>query len=317
MTTATQSDKISILYIDRITKKRETEQVYGAQALHFLYGEGKFNLLSKPLLKFVSKNPLFSQLFGFWQKQPRTKRNILPFIQKYGVDASEFLDPVDAFPSFNDFFIRKLKTEARPIAPGENVAIIPADGRYYFYQHLDRTDGFIVKGEKFCLSSLLEDEALAAHYEQGSMVIARLCPTDYHRYHFPVDCTPSETRLINGWLYSVNPIALRKNIHIFTQNKRCVTVLDTEKFGKVLFVEIGATSVGSMIQTYEPNKPTRKGAEKGYFSFGASSLILLFEPNTILFDEDLVAATGEGLEMRCLLGQSLGCLSSREAPHTT
>lgn len=310
----TKTDTISIVYIDRVTKKRENELVYGAQALQFLYGEGKFSFFSKFLLKLVSKNRFFSQLFGFWQKQPWTKRNITPFIQKYGIDEKEFLDSVDSFPSFNDFFIRKLKPEARPIASGENIAVIPADGRYYFYQHVDQVDGFVVKGEKFSLGSLLQDEALAAHYQQGAMVIARLCPTDYHRYHFPVDCVPSETRLINGWLYSVNPIALQKNIHIFVQNKRCVTVLETKKFGKVLFIEIGATSVGSMIQTYEPNKHCPKGAEKGYFSFGASSLILLFEPNTITFDEDLVEATRQGLEIKCLLGQSLGQVHRSSSP---
>lgn len=300
----TQPETNSIIYIDRITKKREVELVYGAQALQFLYGKGKLNQF---ICMLVSRNPLFSQLFGFWQKQSWTKRNVVPFIQKYGIDINEFLDPVDSYHCFNDFFIRKLKPEARPVAAAEDVAVIPADGRYYFYPQIDQVDGFLIKGEKFKLSSLLEDEALAAKYQQGAMVIARLCPTDYHRYHFPVDCVPSDTQLINGWLYSVNPIALKKNIQIFVQNKRCVTILETKKFGKVLFVEIGATSVGSMIQTYEPNKHYPKGAEKGYFSFGASSLILLFEPNTITFDADLIEATRQGLEIKCLLGQSLGC----------
>lgn len=307
----TQPDSISIVYIDRITKKREIEQVYGAQALQFLYGDRFFSkTIGKPLLKLISRAPLFSKLFGFWQNQPWTRKNILPFIKKYGVDSSEFLEPVDSFASFNAFFIRKLKPESRPIASGDQIAIIPADGRYLFYQNIELADGFVVKGQKFNIGTLLGDKTLAANYAHGAMVIARLCPTDYHRFHFPVDCIPSETRLINGCLYSVNPIALKQNVQIFTQNKRCITTLETENFGKVLFIEVGATSVGSMIQTYKPYQNQPKGSEKGYFSFGASSLIVLFEPNKIIFDEDLLEATRQGLEIKCLLGQRLGVMCS-------
>jgi phosphatidylserine decarboxylase len=297
----------SIVYIDRITKRKETEVVFGAQALQFLYGNSLLSkTIGRSLLKLLSRNPAFSRLYGWWQNQSWTKHRIAPFIKKFGIDTSEFLLPTDSYTSFNDFFIRRLKAEARPISVEKNVAIIPADGRYLFYQQIDKADGFIVKGKKFQLSSLLNDPGLAAQYEQGSMLIARLCPTDYHRFHFPVDCTPGSTQLINGWLYSVNPIALKKNIEIFSQNKRTLTKLESKEFGEVLFVEIGATNVGSMIETYEPNTFCPKGSEKGYFSFGASSLIVLFPPKSIQFDCDLLAATKENFEMKCLLGQSLG-----------
>ena len=138
------------------------------------------------------------------------------------------------------------------------------------------------------------------------MVLARLCPTDYHRFHFPCDCLPGQTKLINGWLYSVNPLAVKKNIQILTQNKRTLCLLDTPLFGSVAYMEIGATSVGSIQETYVVDRFQVKGAEKGYFEFGGSALILLFPKNTIQFDSDLLAATEQGLEMRCLLGQSMG-----------
>ena len=83
-------------------------------------------------------------------------------------------------------------------------------------------------------------------------------------------------------------------------------MLDSKTFGKVLYLEIGATSVGSIQETYSPGKFQTKGAEKGYFEFGGSALILLFAKDAIQFDQDLLAATQEGFEIRCLLGQSMG-----------
>lgn len=296
-----------IEYIDRLSETRHTERVYGEKALKLLYGDSlATRLIGLPLLKLLVKNPIFSAWYGYWQKQPSSVSKILPFIKKFQIDTSEFLDSIESFRSFNDFFTRRLKPEARPIAVGKDVAIIPADGRYRFYPNIDTAEGFIIKGEKFDLGALLESKELAQRYAQGTMVIARLCPTDYHRYHFPCDCVPESTRFINGWLYSVNPIALKKDIHIFTQNKRTICRLKSEHFGDVLFLEIGATNVGTIQQTYEPDQPYAKGAEKGFFSFGASSLILLFEPGRITLDADLLAIGNSELEIKCLMGQSMG-----------
>ena len=296
--------KDSIRYIDRKTGKLEKEKVFGEEAIRFLYGKR----IGKWINTLVSRFPLISSLFGWWQKGSWTKRNVVPFIQSYQMDPSEFLSPPDSFHSFNDFFIRRLKPESRPINQEEEIAVLPADARYLFYPNIAQTDGYVVKGKKFSLQALLQNAELADRYSRGSMVIARLCPTDYHRFHFPIDSLPGKPRLINGALYSVNPIALRKNIHIFSENKRTITTLQTEKFGEVLFIEVGATNVGSIHQTYTADSLCRKGDEKGYFSFGASSIILLFEPRTIIFDEDLQKASKQRIEIRGLMGQSMGAL---------
>lgn len=299
-----------IYYIDRISRKKEEEKVYGAAALNLLYGDDWMSRIFSPLLlQMLVKYPFFSSLYGKWQNSIFTKSKIPSFIRDFQLDPSEFLEDVSAFNSFNDFFIRKLKPEARPIASGDHVAVMPADGRYLFYQELSKIDGFVVKGERFNLEHLLEDENLASHYSNGSMVMARLCPTDYHRFHFPCDCIPGDTRFINGWLYSVNPMAIRKDIQIFTKNKRTVCKLMTKDFGRILFMEIGATNVGSIHETYQPHVFQEKGAEKGFFSFGGSSLILLFEPGKIQFDADLLEVTRQGLEIKCLMGQKMGMRS--------
>lgn len=296
-----------IIYIDRITGKKQIEKVYQEWALRFLYGDSWFSHFLRPwLLPSLAKWPWFSHFYGNLQKSSYSACKIRPFIEKFEVDASEFLDPISSYRSFNDFFIRKLKPAARPIHSDPCTAIMPADGRYYFYADIDQCPGFIVKGKKFQLEALLGNASLAKEFQGGSMVLARLCPSDYHRFHFPCDCLPGETSGINGWLYSVNPVAIKKNIQIFTQNKRTLCELQTPLFGRVLYMEIGATNVGSICETYSPNQWQSKGAEKGYFEFGGSALILLFAKNTIEFDADLLAATQQGIEMRCLLGQSMG-----------
>lgn len=298
---------IHIRYIDRKTGKECLEKVYKEGALRLFYGESKSNAyLRKWILPLLAKSAGFSRIYGYLQKRSWSASKIIPFIQNFDVDPQEFLDPISSFRSFNDFFIRKLKPEARPIDPDPCTAVIPADGRYYFYDDIDQCPGFIVKGQKFNLDTLLGNKSLAETFKGGSMVLARLCPSDYHRFHFPFDCKPSSTSVINGWLYSVNPIALKKNIHIFSQNKRTLCELESPLFGHVVYMEIGATNVGSIQETYTPNESQIKGAEKGYFEFGGSALILLFAKGKIRFDADLLAATEKGIEIRCLFGQSMG-----------
>lgn len=297
----------NIHYIDRLTKKEEKEKVYGQAALNLLYGKrlpSKF--FSFLILPLISRFSLSSRLYGALQKSPLTKSKVIPFIKAFGVDTTEFLDPVESFRSFNDFFIRKLKPSCRPLVNGNDVAVLPADGRYLVYPHIDNADGFVVKGEKFSLEELLKDRALAQKYAQGSMVIARLCPVDYHRFHFPCNGVPEEPQLINGPLFSVNPIALKRNIRFLSQNKRIITPIHTKNFGTLLYIEVGATHVGSIHQTFIPREHYAKGDEKGFFSFGGSCLILLFEPSRIQLDEDLLQASQKKIETRGLLGQSLG-----------
>lgn len=296
-----------IRYCDRKTGKEETEKVYGQFFLELLYGRCLFfRFLSFFLLPLVAKVPFLSRLYGGFQKSRWSRFKVQPFIRDFHVDAAEFLDPVESFSSFNDFFIRRLKPGSRPIAADAHVAVLPADARYLVFPRVDSAEGIWVKGQHFSLTTLLQSSELSQRYAEGAMVIARLCPVDYHRFHFPCDCLPSEAKGVNGPLYSVNPMALKRNIAILSENKRMITQLHTERFGLVLYIEVGATYVGSIHQTYRPHHYQAKGSEKGYFSFGGSCLILLFEPNRIIFDSDLIDVSARKMEMKGLLGQSLG-----------
>lgn len=293
---------MEIRYIDRKTGQTCQEKIYGRRLLSLLYGDGFFNrLFSRFFLPIFARVSLLSKLVGAIQKAPRSARKVKPFVRAYGIDASEFAET--EFASFNDFFVRKLKPETRPLVPGSDRLAMPADGRYLAFPRFDR---FFVKGQEFCLDRFLQNTALSRRFSEGSMAIARLCPTDYHRFHFPCDGVPSKPRLINGWLYSVNPIALKKNISILCENKRVVTEVETERFGQMLYVEVGATCVGSIHQTFVAGRKVRKGEEKGYFEFGGSCLVLLFEKGRVEFDADLVANTARGLETKANYGESLG-----------
>ncbi|MCY3974758.1 MAG: archaetidylserine decarboxylase [Simkaniaceae bacterium] len=290
-------------YTDRATGKEEKERVYGRFFLHLLYGNRFFSLFVLPL---IACFPCFSRWYGRKQKGVRSRKKILPFIERFRVDRSEFVDSVETFASFNDFFIRKLKKTVRPVTPGEHIVTFPADGRHAAYPEVCESTAFRVKGRSFAPVEFLQDAALADAYASGSALISRLSPSDCHRFHFPCSCTPGKARLIKGSLYSVNPFALERRYGILCENKRMITELKTALFGTILYVEVGATFVGSVRQTYSSDQPVEKGEEKGYFEFGGSCIVLLFLPGKLLFDEDLIATPRGGQEVKANMGERCG-----------
>ncbi len=301
-----------IAYRDRASGELKKEKVYGKFFLEALYGSGLLSrIFSLFILPFIAHLPTFSNSYGRKQKSKKSRTKIIPFIRDFHVDVSEFADPIESYHSFNDFFVRKLKPEARPIVSGEKVAVFPADGRHLVFSDISQVDGFYVKGSKFDLRRLLNDDALFDLFRRGAMVISRLCPTDYHRYHFPCACIPQKAKLMNGPLFSVNPIALKKHIAILNENKRVVTFLETKHFGQALYIEVGATCVGSIQQTFTPGKSYEKGEEKGYFEFGGSCTILLFQPNRIQFDQDLIDTSAQYIETYAKMGTSLGSVTKK------
>lgn len=291
-----------IRYFHRARKTVETENVYGEKWLRWTYG-GTAGRLS---LELLVKRPLVSRYYGWQMSRRSSGRFVIPFIVKYDLDVDEFARSAFSFNTFNEFFYRALKPGARPVAPGERVAVLPADGRHLALPDVDAADSFYAKGQKFSLREFLGDEALAAEFAGGAMLISRLCPVDYHRFHFPVAGTPGEARLINGWLYSVSPIALRRQLNYLWENKRMITLVDSPQFGRVAVCEIGATMVGSIMQNYVPARAVEKGAEKGLFRFGGSCVITLFQKNRIRFDADLVEHSANQLEVYARMGERLG-----------
>ena len=291
-----------IRYYDRYQQAVETEQVYGEKWLRWAYE----NPAGRLVVWLLARRVWFSKWYGWKMNKRVSALRIIPFIANYNIDVDEFEKSAFDYKTFNEFFYRALKPEARPIAPGEQVAVFPADGRHLAFPDVDTAEGFYVKGAKFSLAELLGDAALATAFAGGAMLISRLCPVDYHRFHFPVDGTPGEPRLINGWLYSVSPVALRRNLRYLVQNKREITLIESPQFGTVAMIEVGATNVGAIRQTHVPGRPAAKGSEKGLFAFGGSCVITLFQAGRIRFDEDVVAQGAQCMEMYARMGDRLG-----------
>lgn len=295
----------AIRYFNRHTGAIETEQVYGEGFLRWSYG----NPLGAASLNAFVKRPFFSKWYGRRMSAPESASRVLPFIAEYGLDPADFAEAPDSYRSFNEFFYRKLKPSARPIDDDESSVVFPADGRHLGFQHAGEIAGVFVKGQKFDLPALLGDRELAARYAGGALVLSRLCPVDYHRFHFPAAGVPGETRMIDGPLFSVNPIALRQRLAYLWTNKRTITRLETERFGSVICMEIGATCVGSIVQTFKPGQPVAKGAEKGYFAFGGSSTLTIFEPGVVRLEDDLLENSARQTELYAMIGSRMGRLA--------
>jgi len=288
-----------ITFYHRAHQRIETEQVYGEGFLRFVYE----NPLGALPLHALVKRALFSQWYGRRMDAPASRSKVQPFIAQYGTDVSELADAPESFATFNDFFYRKLKPGARPIVTGADEIAFPADGRHLVLPDIAACGDFFIKGTRFDLRALLQDDALAERFARGGMLISRLCPVDYHRFHFPFGGVPGQARAVNGPLYSVSPIALRKRPSILWENKREITLLRTSTIGDVLLLEVGATCVGSIVQTYTPDAAVTKGDEKGYFRFGGSCFMTIFEPGRVRFADDLVKSSAAGREVYAKMGE--------------
>lgn len=289
---------VPIRYIDRQSGLLKTEKVAGEQWLVWLY----HNPVGEATLWALVKRKIVSSVYGDQMDRPSSAKKIRPFIEEFDVDMST--SKKQAFTTFNDFFTRKLKDNARPVDTNSAVAVSPADGKILAYQNIGNSD-FIIKGYRFDILSFCNNDRLAQKYLDGTLVIVRLAPIDYHRFHFPVSGEVSPVNRIEGNYYSVNPIALRKMAEIFCLNKREFTIISNQLFGEVLMAEVGATMVGSIVQTHTGNV-VRKGDEKGYFKFGGSTVVLLFEKNKIRIDEDLLINTQKGYETAMKEGERIG-----------
>ena len=234
-----------IRFLDRRTGQICEEKVFAGKLINFLYGE---RMGSSALATALARLPIVSKAVGWWYRQPFTARLVAPFIEKYAIESKEFLvDPKD-YDSFDAFFTRKLKPDVRPIASAD--AIMPADGRYWFFPDGETPEKLPIKGLRYALSDLLGDRTIAESFKGGAIAVARLCPSDYHRFHFPVAGVPGVPKKISGNLYSVNPTALRKRPSILWENQREVTLIEKTPFGTVAMCEVGATCVGTIHQTF-------------------------------------------------------------------
>ena len=148
--------------------------------------------------------------------------------------------------------------------------------------------------------------SLAAHFEGGSISVHRLAPQDYHRYHLPCKCTVESRTPIGKEYWTVNPVAVNSAVDVFTENKRVVCVFQSPVFGKIAYVCVGAMMAGGM-EFYMPEGSSgNKGDQYGCFKFGGSTIICVWEKDSIAFDRDLLSRSEKSIETLVKMGQTLG-----------
>ena len=236
------------------------------------------------------RNMSFKQ--GKKYDDPATAREIQGFINFHQLDMSEVLKTTEEFKNFNEFFYRELKPGARPCSAPNNPKIIvsPADCRSVVFNTLDEAQKIWVKGREFSMENLLgkaypED---VKRFSGGALGIFRLAPQDYHRFHIPVDGVLGKPKLIEGEYYTVNPMAIRSALDVYGENVRICVPIDSLAHGRVMVICVGAMMVGSTVITRKNGEKVARAEELGYFKFGGSTILLLFEPGAMQFDDDLV-----------------------------
>lgn len=300
-----------ITYFNRVTQSMETELVYGDGAIKFIY-DNSFGQMLAPLV--ASKS--VSQLYGGYQDLPVSKNKVRPFVKKFNIDLSIYKagsltrkNKVNSYKHFNEFFIREFEENQRTFIDDDAKMPAFSEARYFGHEHINNDVTIPVKGTLLKARDLLGGSTWSDTFDGGPLLIARLCPVDYHRYHYPLAGSTLDRFQIAGQFHSVNPVALKSKPDILIVNERRASILETEKFGKLAYIEVGAAMVGKIIQSHDENTPHAKGDEKGYFLFGGSTVILLGEKGKWSPSEDIVNNTQNGIETYLHLGDEVAVLS--------
>ena len=297
----TFSDSLQIELYNRQTRRVEAERVPGQQLLGWCYGHP----FGRRLSDWVVSRPIFSRIYGWPLHQRWSRRQIETFVRQYQVDMSEVEIPSGGFQSFNDFFIRRLKPGARPLPPDPAAVISPADSRLRVLD-LNQETILQVKGVSLTLSQLLGTGTAAQAFSRGLCLQFRLAPCDYHRFGFIESGVQGPIHTVGGRLYSVNPIALRHLPDVWGRNYRQWCLIETRSLGTVLQIEVGATVVGSIVQHQPDGGPCTRGAEKGYFAMGGSTVLVVVPAGRVDIDDNILRYSLQGIETLVRYGEKIG-----------
>lgn len=308
-------------------KKKQVDKFYESQAQNA-------KLVTEPVewpVKAVYADSAVGRIMGYFagvfggyvthregklkQDKARTEQYLKHYLSFYKneINMDEYEVPKEGFETFNDWFIRRLKNPAkdRPLENNPRAIASPADSKLIIIPDLSLDAEVTIKEQKFDIGRFLNNPQLAKQYEGGIMMIFRLSPYNYHRYHYPFDCFVGMEQFINGKYHSVNPRAFVQGVKPLTENKRSYQLL-TPSNGKapVAMVQVGATAVASIVNhfmDYSFTQPQQrpefadgsmclKGSETGYFQFGGSTVVLLFAKGSITPNERIVQNSLNGYE---------------------
>ncbi len=236
----------------------------------------------------------------------------------YHIDMTEALEPnLDNYPTFNDFFTRALKPDARPIAADNQTIISPVDGKIWQIGAVN-TKMITAKGKSFTLDQLFADTKDATAFSNANFAVLYLAPSNYHRIHMPLAGKLEAMRHIPGKLFSVSPAVTDQIPDVFARNERVISLFNTP-YGKMAVIFVGAIIVGSIETKWsgvvtpsnqkditnwhylEQNLTFAHGEEIGKFKLG-STVILLFPEGTMQWEKNLTPETP------IKMGQKLGII---------
>lgn len=275
-------------------EKRNEQKETGL--LTFLYK----NPVGRMLLKILTL-PVVSSACGWGIKSFLSRGFIDGYIRRHGIDMSRFEET--KYRSFNDFFTRELATTAFLEKGTQEILRAPCDGKLSVYP-ITKDCCLSIKNSVYTISDLLGDSVLAESYSDGTCLIFRLTPDDYHRYCFIDDGEILSQKVIKGVLHTVRPIAC-SNYPVFVQNSRVSTVMQTKHFDAVSQIEVGALLVGK-IRNHKSQGSFCFGEEKGYFEFGGSTVILLVKKGILQVDETIKQAMEGNTEHPLQIGEIIG-----------
>lgn len=264
--------------------------------VHFLYRSSLGRILLRQLIK-----PWVSNISGIMLNSSFSKVLIPPFVKLSKINMEEYEER--KYSSYNDFFTRKIKLNKREIDYTPEHLISPCDGRLKVYK-INENSRFTIKNTQYTLETLLKNKELADYYKNGLLLLFRLTVKDYHRYCYIDDGIKNKNYRIKGVFHTVNPIAYEK-APVYKENTREYTILNSENFGKILIMEVGALLVGKIINYHEEGY-VKRGEEKGRFEFGGSTIIVCIKEGRAVIDKDIWNNSRNGIETLVRMGEKIG-----------
>ena len=276
---------------DRESKTVNEDSQYGGKYLNFLYNKAFGRILLKLII-----SPVFSKINGKYNSMRISKKKIKKFINEYNIGINEYEEK--EYKSFNEFFIRKKK---KTEYDKEKYSFIsPADSKLTVYKIEDDLT-IKVKQSMYTIEDLIQDKLDLDQFKNGNCLVFRLSMDNYHRYCYVDDGKIESTKRIKGKLHTVSSISNKHKV--YSQNTRVCSYINTENFGKIICIEVGALTVGKINNRDEIN--CKKGEEKGYFELGGSTIIILTN-DKVKIDNDILEYSNQGIETKVKYGERIG-----------
>lgn len=294
-----KNNEAPLKYWNRYTNKIENDQIYADWFVKWCYE----NKLGKVFLDYFFSKKKFNFIYGLYKNSKYSLKQIPKDISDYEIDMQQFINT--PFKSYSDFFLRKFKEGQRTFPKSQDSFGAFAEGRVLAFDKIKEDHKYPVKGEFLTPQMLLGNTNISKEFIGGPIIIIRLCPIDYHHFHYPVDGKILNRYKLTGNYHSVNVLALKNRGDIFVKNEREITIFENDIFGKMAYIEVGAMCVGKIIQDH-PNATTcYTGELKGHFEFGASTVILLGQKDKWIPSDDILIHSQENRESFIKLGDEI------------